>query len=175
MKRNNQLNRFIICGPSGAGKTFTLNKLKELAEGPAQFHFWDLDHLICNSLDIDDQQLGQWIEQNGLEAFRQQEYDHLKKLAQRDNFIVAIGGSTLSAKTIELLEQNHFQGWWLRISFEECWERISKDANRPMVKLGKEKMAQLYKEREQYYRRFTPIVSLELITRKLKDLGVLPE
>lgn len=144
-----------ICGFSGSGKSTKLKELEKL-EKYKGYVFIDLDDHILKTYAPDLEDLGLLIEQNGFEWFREVEKEQLLKLFKENSHIwVALGGGTLDEKLVTLLsEAQDIQGFWLDVDFSECWSRIKEDRTRPLVKLGEEKLREIYQNRLKFFKNY---------------------
>lgn len=160
----------IIClaGFSGSGKSTLLQSLAQGAD--ADWDFSDLDQLTLSALQreygLRDEALGSAISVVGLENFRQSELKALDQVlgnyhqASR-HLCLALGGGSLSRglALIKRTSDAHVVG--LDVAFETCWERISRDANRPLVALGADVM------REKFTRRRALLLGADLILEEI--------
>ncbi len=141
----------IICGFSGSGKSYwgkILSKKLELV-------FFDLDDEILANHGDEFQFLGELIEAKGWEWFRKEESKILEKLIQKNpNCVISLGGGSLNEASIRLIKgSSMIKLLWIDLPFENCWQRIKEDQNRPLVKKGKIYCNDLYKGRKKYYQR----------------------
>jgi shikimate kinase len=154
---------YFICGFSGAGKSTLLKEL----EGKTDYDLIDLDDFIFQNLSNKNySSLGDFIEAEGIDCFRALEFSALMNLSANDSQIVALGGGALNEQTLGIL--GSWNGLWLNTEFETCWERIYQDQNRPLVKLGKEAMAELYAERMFLYSTQKPVNSAREVIEIIK-------
>src|SRR5690554_1663277 len=155
--------KYFICGFSGAGKSSLLRRLAATREAKPELLgcvFLDLDEEVLaahSSPASCDATLGPLIEERGWGWFRREEQRVLRNLLERDKVWIALGGGTLSPELAQALNNREdVKGYWLNTDFETCWSRIKDDPNRPMARHGKEKMLELYRQREQIYSLFQP-------------------
>jgi len=92
------------------------------------------------------------FERFGEPHFRELEAKYIRELS--DGYIVATGGGALiNDNTAEFARQSGLTVY-INTSFENCYERIKNDANRPLVvKNTKEQLRELYDTRDAIYRR----------------------
>lgn len=140
----------LITGFMGAGKT-TL--IEGYAPNELGFSVYDLDHEVAHSLGLSEKNLGAWINEKGMVAFRQKEREILGKLlSKKESKVIALGGGTPC------------EGWFsetkgealvvfLNTPFEVCLERIKGDPNRPMTLLGEKGLRDLYEKRLEHYQK----------------------
>lgn len=145
--------KILICGFMGSGKSTLMDKWKAESEN-SEWLFQDLDDLVFEKLKDHGNTLGEAIEEVGWENFRNTEADLLKeKISEDKKIILSLGGGTLereeSLRLIKESENTYLV--YLATPFEQCWERVSGDENRPLVKNGKEFLADLFKKRESQY------------------------
>jgi len=154
-----------LCGFMGAGKSHFLQKLQNTS---LPYQFKDLDEEVFKGQGSGYNHLGELIEEMGWDAFRHLEYDFLKDLiVAPDNMVIALGGGAFNQN---LLEQSI--SIWLNTPFEVCFARIRESKERPLIKLSKEELQNLYQEREFQYKKCKYILKpeeMEQIT-SLEDL-----
>lgn len=154
---------YFICGFSGAGKTSLLSQLSECSE-LSHLNFIDLDEYILSENDHYNA-LGDYIRDVGLDTFRKNEINALRILGQKDNLFISLGGGALTLEASRILKS--FQGFWLNTSFEECFERIQGDVNRPLSQLPKGQLSLLFQERSQIFKNYPMIQTKQDILRLL--------
>jgi shikimate kinase len=145
--------KYFICGFMGAGKSTLLGELSGKVK--SEFELIDLDDLIFKEHGGQFKNLGMYIESIGLDHFRALEFSALMNLSLKDNVVVALGGGSLTEQSMALLVG--WKGFWLNTDFETCWSRISEDTNRPLVKLGKSNLSELYTQRALVYSQYPAI------------------
>lgn len=152
--------RFALIGFMGAGKSTLLNEFQ--ADFPGLT--FDLDHQIAKHLSVASENLGDWIRVNGFESFRKVESLVLSKMInQSENLLISLGGGAFNASNIEILKQHEVLSIWLKVPPEECWDRISCDKNRPILDKGKGAFLDLYKKREEFYKKANYVISAPYI------------
>lgn len=146
--------KILIAGFSGAGKTSLLRALKASASEEWD-HFDDLDQLILKNHGKGHSNLASLIEQNGWEKFRLWERQALEGwLKDEGKGILALGGGTLSPLVWELFGKSRkIKFCYLNVPFEVAWQRLNLDTNepRPLVQLGKNKLQELFEERQKIF------------------------
>lgn len=150
----------------GAGKTTFIEKFRENLEG---FIVYDLDEEVAKSLKMAPKKLGEFINTNGLEAFRIQEANILESLLRlRSKKIIALGGGTLEAPGVmELADQ--YRLVFLDTSFEVCLSRIKNDLNRPVAQKPLEELKALYEKRRKIYLKSKLVLS----EQKIKEIDTI--
>lgn len=154
--------RIFITGFSGAGKTTFGEKLSKDSE----FQVFDLDEEIFNRMGTGYDSLGEYIQEIGIDEFRKDEFDMLKLLHQnmKDNYMITLGAGALDEKSVaNFIEEIGGKLVYLKCDFEECWQRLKKDGNRPLAKYGREFMENLYKKRAPTYEKSHLLLNQEEI------------
>lgn len=146
----------LVCGFMGSGKTTFAQSFEGNDLG---FITYDLDHVVADHLGITHLELGEWINKNTLQKFRDVEMDVLQSLVnQRTMKIIALGGGTPTAERfLDLKDQTKLV--FLDVPFETCFNRIKNDSNRPLTALGEEGLRELYQKRLPMYRKADLILS----------------
>ena len=166
------MKKLVVCGFTGSGKSFALERIKKSAAGKHLWEFIDLDHYLCSILEIVPASLGSWIDHNGFDLFRQLESKYLEDLLNRDNIVIAVGGGAIHPASKQILREAGAEVFWIDEDFEACWERIMSDFNRPIVKLGKERAFNLYQSRKLELVEFRAYADIEKL---ISDIGNLIE
>lgn len=158
-------NKLFLCGFSGAGKTTLGDRLSKSTE----FQVLDLDEEIFNRMGSGHDDLGEYIEEIGIEEFRKDELDMLKLLDQnfKENYLIILGGGALETREVrEFITEIEGTLIYLDASFEECWSRLKNVSDRPLVKKGEKYMKALYDSRVSLYRE----AELTLSQEQAKDI-----
>lgn len=146
----------LVCGFMGSGKTTFVEGYQSNDLG---FLTYDLDHEVALELGISHLQLGEWINKNSLEAFRDVEMKVLEGLvAQRNLKMIALGGGTPTSKSFDEL-RTQTKVVFLDVPFETCFTRIKNDSNRPLTALGVDGLRDLYLKRLPTYQKADLILS----------------
>jgi len=149
------MRRITLTGFMGCGKTSVARELSELLNLP----LLDLDSLIVERAGME---IPQIFEKSGEEGFRKLERETLKEILKKGGeFILSVGGGAPAYRDNITLINSFSISFFLQTPFEELWRRISKDPNRPLVKLGKERLRELYHRRLPFYRRADFTVNCE--------------
>lgn len=156
---------YFICGFSGAGKSTILKEIASHSE--VKLNCIDLDDHIFLNHGHGYEKLGDFIEAVGLDHFRALEFSTLMSLNMNDNQLVSLGGGALNEQTIGIL--SGWSGFWLNTDFDTCWERISQDESRPLARLGKEGMRELYSQRLIMFKGYPKLVSILQLIEISKD------
>lgn len=146
--------KILIAGFSGAGKSSLLRALKP--EAPEEWEYFDdLDQLILKAQRNKYKNLAELIAEVGWEKFRLIERQTLEGwLKQEGKGVLALGGGTLSPLVWELFgKQRKIKFVYLAADFEILWARmqLETDEPRPLLQLGKMKLAELLEERRQVF------------------------
>lgn len=153
--------KIFITGFSGAGKSTLLQELKQLAgarEALKDWSFIDADAWLLERFGKPSETMGEFIGRIGFSKFRElesQEVLHFTELSE--NTIIALGAGALSPANRQILEASTILH--LALDFETCWQRISNDPNRPLVKLGKEGMKEVFRERLPIYEAYPAVAN----------------
>lgn len=146
--------KILIAGFSGAGKSSLLHALKPLASEDWEY-FDDLDQLIMRAHGKKHKNLAELINEVGWEKFRLMERQALEGwLKDEGKGVLALGGGTLSPLVWELFgKQRKLKFVYLEVPFETLWARmqLETDEPRPLLQLGKMKLAELLEERKQVF------------------------
>lgn len=146
----------LVCGFMGSGKTTFVESFQENDLG---FITYDLDHVVADHLGITHLQLGEWINKNTLEKFREVEMEVLSNLVSLRTFkIIALGGGTPTSPMFDSL-RDQTRLVFLDVPFETCFMRIKNDRNRPLTALGEEGLRELYLKRLPTYKKADLILS----------------
>lgn len=138
-------NKVVIIGMPGSGKT-TIGKIlgKELS-----LEFYDMDEYIQKTTSKSIIELFE----NGEEYFRDIESNVCRELSQKENVLISTGGGVIKRKeNIDAFKENA-----LIIFLDRPVEKILEDVDvskRPLLKDGKEKVINLYKERYELYKKY---------------------
>lgn len=140
-------------GLMGAGKT-TIGRLlaKHLNKT-----FYDTDHEIEKRTGVN---IPLIFELEGEAGFRKREVAIIEELSQMQNIVLATGGGAiLMQKNRENLKKNGTV-IYLRANVHELWQRTRNDKNRPLLQTtnSREKLEQLFAERDPYYRDVATII-----------------
>jgi shikimate kinase len=134
----------MVCGFMGSGKTTFVESFRGNHLG---IDCVDLDTAVAASLGILPSELGEWINNNGLDNFRHKEITILKGLlSNRMMKIIALGGGTVECEGYTEL---HSLGKtvFLNVPFETCFNRIKNDPNRPLTAIGEAGLFKIYNQR----------------------------
>ncbi len=90
--------------------------------------------------------------EKGEKYFRELERNLIEKfLSSQEQLVISTGGGLPAYfNNMELLNRNAFTVY-LEADFDTLWKRISTDSNRPLVKLGKERVRELFERRRPFY------------------------
>ena len=154
----------VLIGFMGSGKTVIGRAVARLLD----YEFVDTDEQIQQ---VTGMTLSALFKKHGEIRFRSEEELIAKKLANRNNLVIASGGSLMPEQEPLLLLQK--QGWFvlLQASPDVILERISRKTsrgNRPLIngKPSIEQVRQLLEERQQQYQ------ALANFTVNTSDIGV---
>jgi len=157
--------KWAITGFMGAGKSWLIERLKLLGAKTG-----DLDQFIESTKG---KSISDIIVQEGMEAFRDIETEKLKNyLETYDHFFLALGGGTLSERNLESLRFHGVNIIFIDTPFEVCLKRINNGPERPLAKLSKTKLEELYQDRLKFYKKADVTLKLkpDLNHAELKEL-----
>ncbi|WP_456395193.1 shikimate kinase [Desulfurobacterium sp.] len=165
--------KITLIGFMGAGKTTIGKELAEKLNVP----FIDIDKEIEKNLSLP---IPEIFEKLGETFFRKTEIETFKAITTRFNNVIVSSGGGMPAfdKNMEILKENSVT-IYLKADFETLWSRIKNDSNRPLVKLGKDRVKELFEKRKPFYKRAhmtidttgkTPLEIIETIEKKLKEI-----
>ncbi|HET6852627.1 MAG TPA: shikimate kinase [Pyrinomonadaceae bacterium] len=138
--------KVIITGFMGCGKTMVARALARRLN----LEMIDLDEFITER---EGRSPAQLIVEDGEEAFRAIETNHLRELLKIDAAgVIALGGGAwIQERNRELIHQNDWLSVWLDAPFEICWDRIeASEEHRPLGKTREQAQA-LFAHRRPIY------------------------
>ena len=144
-----KLENYILTGFSGAGKTTLLGMLETSAS--QDYECIDLDQYIFEKNFSSYPNLAAGINTVGIEVFREMERYSIQSLLEKKNLILALGGGALTKENFELIQQHQARVIYLEDTFESCYARIYLDEGRPLSKLSKEELLEIYQERQKVW------------------------
>ncbi len=134
-----------LCGFMGCGKSHVG---RQLAAALGR-EFIDLDRYIVNA---ERMTIPFIFEKYGEPHFRKLEAKYIRELSG-DKVVATGGGALINDETAAFARQSGLSVY-INTSFEECYERIKGDANRPLVVNNtKEQLEELYNKRAVIYKR----------------------
>lgn len=135
----------VLCGFMGCGKT-TLGPL--IADFLGR-EYADTDFIVERGAGM---RIPEIFRRLGEDAFRDMEHAAVVELASRRGIVYSTGGGApVSARNVEPLRASGLL-IYLNPGFDECYERV-RDSDRPLVRgMSRERLAELYAEREPLYR-----------------------
>ena len=136
----------VLCGFMGCGKT----TVGELAAKRLGMDYVDADRYIVEKAGMT---ISEMFEKYGESYFRDREHEAMKELSGRKNTIVSSGGGALTfQRNVDAVRQAAAIVY-INTEYEICYERISKDPDRPLVKANtKESLKAMYDHRDGLYR-----------------------
>lgn len=159
-----------LCGFMGCGKT-TIGKLAAKKLGCA---FFDTDELIVESQGMT---IPEIFAEKGEPYFRGIEAETVKSMCGRNAVIACGGGAMLNPDTARAAAEGG-KVIFLDVPFEDCYERICGDSNRPIAASStKEELRKRYNARYDVYSRHatihidssgSPMETVELILNEIR-------
>ena len=137
--------KVVLVGFMGSGKSTVGKLLSERLGVP----FVDTDVEVEKRTGMD---IPEIFKKKGEEYFRGLERRIIEELLSLPYLLVISTGGGLPAysNNMELLNKKAFTVY-LEADFDTLWKRISTDSNRPLVKLGKERVRELFERRRPFY------------------------
>ena len=161
-----------LCGFMGCGKS-TIGKLtaKKLGCG-----FCDTDELIVKSQGMS---IPEIFEKKGEPYFRETEAQTVKSLCGKPLVVACGGGAMLNPDTADAVKKNGGKIIFIDVPFNDCYERIKGDSNRPIVMSStKEQLEERFRQRYGIYLKNStvriectgsPVENAELIVNTVKN------
>lgn len=157
--------KLYLIGFRGVGKSTVGRSLAQ----QWQLNFLDLDEIFEKKFGP----ISNFVEKNGIEAFREQESLILEESAQANNVIVATGGGCVDwAASRAFLESLAAPKVLLEADVEEIWQRLRSPEKRKVLDLQTfEQVAALFQQREPFYHKIATFrVASRDITHALIEL-----
>ena len=134
-----------LCGFMGCGKSH----IGRLLAAELGREFLDMDRYI---VEHEKMSIPQIFEKFGEPHFRRLEAKYIRQLS--GGYIVATGGGAFINEHTAQFARDSGLSVYINTSFENCYERIKNDSNRPLVVNNTpEQLRQLYDARAEIYRR----------------------
>ncbi len=144
-----------LVGFMGSGKSSVGKELSKLLDLPLV----DLDEEIVIRTG---RSIPSLFEEVGEREFREIERELLLELLRsKEDFILSTGGGTPAYKDSMDLINFYSNSFYLKTPFPVLWKRIEEDKNRPLVSLGRERVRELFNERERFYKKAKFILDCE--------------
>ena len=130
----------------GSGKSTIGKALSERLN----MKFADTDSVIENKLSLSILEI---FKVKGEEFFRKLEVEESIKLAEKEGFVIALGGGAfMNDKIREKIKKSCFSVY-LQLSIDKLFERTKNNQKRPLLNTdeSKKELSKLYKERKEIY------------------------
>lgn len=152
-----------LCGFMGCGKSH----IGRLLAAELGREFLDMDRYI---VEHEKMSIPQIFEKFGEPHFRRLEAKYIRQLS--GGYIVATGGGALINEHTAQFARESGLSVYINTSFENCYDRIKNDSNRPLVVNNTpEQLRQLYDARAEIYRRN----SMAMVNGNAKDTVICGE
>lgn len=146
------ISKLLLCGFMGSGKSTLSKRLVSRSEG---WRAIDLDDFILENEGKSRgyASLGELIRNEGWDFFRDLETEYLKSLLfKKEKLLISLGGGSVTDENLDLIQSFSDTALvWLDTPFEECWQRIKEDTNRPLVQQSQEEVEEIYLNRLPLY------------------------
>lgn len=149
-----------LIGFMGSGKT-SLGKYLSEQMG---FQFFDLDEIIEKS---QNKSIFEIFEEDGESSFRQLEKQELFEFEFENSKLLSLGGGIVEDLSNKLKLKDTFV-IFVHSDFEDIWLRI-KNSDRPLLKLGKESLKELYYKRLNKYFYFSDLILINDTYNSVKE------
>lgn len=154
----------ILVGFMGSGKSTILNKLSK-----SGYHTLDLDRYIIETENIS---ISEIFKRYGEEYFRKLEVKSLLQVSDDFDVIATGGGIVTTKEAREFIQNSHHSVLFLDAPFETLYDRIKGDEKRPLTRLDKEALKDLYDSRQQLYesvseRKVNATENIDVIVEKI--------
>jgi shikimate kinase len=137
-------NAIVLIGMPGAGKTTVGFAVAQLL----QWRFLDVDDMVAGMVgDVPD-----FIEANGIEAFRDLEADAIRSLQGADGVVISVGGGAVLNPLNRALLDELGVVVWLRATLPTLLDHVGDGTGRPLLAGGAEAaLTRLLEERASIY------------------------
>lgn len=158
--------KILIVGFSGAGKTYLLEKLKQLGETGD-----DLDQILITQKQFSNSR--EMIKAIGLDSFRILEMSALENwITHSNNKYLALGGGSVTENSIKLINQySHIEIIYLNKEFKDCWEGLTARGHSYLADLGIERSRDLYEKRTGLFKQLSNMTEYTNADEFLKRLN----
>ena len=135
----------VLCGFMGSGKT----TIGELSAHLLGMDYLDADQYIQEKAGMT---INEMFERYGESYFRDREHEAMKELSTRANTIISSGGGALTFQRNVDVVRAAASIVYIQADFSICYQRISKDTGRPLVKANtRESLEEMYHRRDKLY------------------------
>lgn len=159
----------VLVGMMGAGKSTIGQKLAK----KLNYQWIDCDDYIEEQ---ESRSISNIFEKNGEKAFRAIESEAIKKLlAENSNIVISLGGGAFSNTQTRNRCKKMAITIWLKASIQTIIERVSKGANRPLLRQNngenlESNIGRLLAEREKFYEQAHIVIDENKIENIIKDI-----
>ena len=109
---------------------------------------------------------------HGENIFRDLEMEICTKLLKKENCIISLGGGSISNSKIRELIEKYSYSIYLKVNLGTLEKRLKHNSKRPLLKNvnKKQKLEEIYREREKYYNSANLIVDNEDKQKSIKKI-----
>jgi shikimate kinase len=139
----------LLVGMPGCGKT---TKARQLAL-ERSVSCYEVDEMLELKWG---RSVAEFVEEQGWEKFREEEFSIVKSVVNEPVGIISAGAGFFTTEEKVEFSLNHFEVWYLEVSIDELYKRLStptERAKRPLLSEGdlRFKLEALLVEREKFY------------------------